>query len=392
MLVERMQRFVLPVSAANVQPQLGLTLRVDLDAPFRLFGVVIWNLGVVAGTGCEGQIAIRIQRPDGRTIQRQITASNQLFPGNQYNQATISANKAWACPIRPGVLFPAGSVIEMDLMGLNTGIANPQGSIVVFVGTNIYQQGQVWNPQYPQKWTPRPYLDNITVQNVAIPGGLPLLSQPFTAQADSDFVWQAGEYIDQSVGGGSLVFSEPDSAASIQFVGVAGTTINLDDANLGTPNQPLTITVVGTVVTMQAGTDALGGLNTSVLQAVNLFNSTPAAAALAVASQLGPGGLPVPSSGVIPGGVGSNVDQLTDLGVIVRDPSYKGYSNTYVPAALLFPFLSAQNPGWLYPEIYIPRLSQLYFDFNYLYPGFTPAASPVTITLGLKGMKVYAQG
>jgi hypothetical protein len=91
------------------------------------------------------------------------------------------------------------------------------------------------------------------------------------------------------------------------------------------------------------------------------------------------------------GGAGDAISQLTDLGVIVRDPSYKGYSNTYVPVGLLWPFLSAEAPGWLYPEIYVPRLGQLYFDFNYLYPGFVPAASPVTITLGLKGMKVYPQ-
>ena len=84
-------------------------------------------------------------------------------------------------------------------------------------------------------------------------------------------------------------------------------------------------------------------------------------------------------------------DQLVDLGVIIRDPGYKAYSNTYVPVALLFPFNSSQAPGWLYPEIYIPRLGQIYFDFNYLNPAFTTKASPFTITLALKGMKVYPQ-
>jgi hypothetical protein len=388
MLTERMQHFVLPVSAADVQPKLGLTLRVDLDAPFRLFGVAIWNLGVVAGTGAEGQIAIRIQRPDGRTIQRQITASNQLFPGNQYNQATISPNKAWVCPIRPGVLFPAGSVIEMDLMGLNTGIADPTGSIVVFVGTNIYQKGNVWAPEYPQKWTARTYLDNLTVRNVPVPGGLPVLSQPFTAQADSDFVWQAGEYTDFAAGG-SIEFSA-EADGTIKFVATtAGASITLSDTNIGTPNQALAVTVVGTAITVQVATDAGGNEISTVAQAVALINSTPAAAALVTASSVVPGLLPVPSFGVVP--AGTAICQLVDLGVIVRDPSYKGYSNTYVPVALLFPFLSAQNPGWLFPEIYVPRLTQLYFDFNYLYSGFTPAASPVTITLGLKGMKVYPQ-
>jgi len=259
MLVERMQHFVLPVSAVNAQPLIGLKLQVDLDAPFRLFGVAVWNLGVPQFTGAEGQIALRFERPDGRLIQRQLAASNQLFPGNQYNQESISPNKAYVSPIRPGVLYPAGSVIEIDVQGLPTGIVNPSRSIIVFVGTNIYQQGTVWSPGYPKKpWTARPYLDNLTVTG----SGFPIRNVPFTAQADSDFVWQCGEYTDLSSGGA--------------------------------------------------------------------------------------------------------IDQFIDLGIMIRDPGYKAYSNDYVPAALLFPFLNAQAPGWLYPEIYVPRLTQLYFDFNLL--------------------------
>lgn len=388
MLVERMQHFVTPI-AINPTPTLGLRLQVDLDAPFRLYGVVLWNLGVVQGTGTEGQIAIRFARPDGRVIQRQLISSNLVAPGNQYNALSPSPNKALVAPIHGGVLYPAGSVIEIDVLGLNTGISDPSGVIVVFCGCNIYQQGQVWAPQYPPKWTARPYLDNLTVQNVAVPGGLPSLNNPFTAQADSDFVWQAGEYTDVAIGAGSVTLAN-EGTGSIEFTGISGVTINLDDANLGTPNQALTVVVVGTVITIESGTDGVGNLSTTVADAVALVNSTPPAAALVTASQIQAGQLAPIASGVIPG-TGMAIDQLVDLGVIVRDPSYKGYSNSYVPIGLLFPFLSAEAPGWLYPEIYIPRLSQLYFDFAYLYPGFTPAASPVTITLGLKGMKVYPQ-
>lgn len=172
MLVERMQHFVLNVSAADVQPQLGLTVQVDLDASFRLYGVCVWNLGVPQGDGAEGQIAIRFQRPDGRQIQRQITASNLLFPGNQYNQQTLVPNKAYVCPIYPSVLYAAGSVINIDIKGLATGIATPTGAVVIFAGTNIYQQGQVWAPQYPAKWKARPYLDFLQVQGIQ-GGGTP---------------------------------------------------------------------------------------------------------------------------------------------------------------------------------------------------------------------------
>ena len=291
MLVERMQHFVLPVSAANVQPQLGLTVRVDLDAPFRLFGVVIWNLGVVAGTGCEGQIAIRIQRPDGRTIQRQITASNQLFPGNQYNQTGISPNKAWACPIHPGVLFPAGSVIELDVMGLPTGIDAPQGSIVVFVGTNIYQQGNVWSPAYPKKWTARTYLDNLTVQNIPFPGGLPVLSQPFTAQADSDFVWQAGLYTDGSPGSttATLLYTVPESGGLLFTAvtpGAAGNAITIQFVVAG-DNTPFSIVVTGNAILVNCATDGFGVVTTTWLDAQTAMNADADVTALVGVSEGG---------------------------------------------------------------------------------------------------------
>ncbi len=386
-LVERMQHFVINVSAANAQPVLGLSQQVDLDASFRLMGIVVWNLGVAVDKGAEGQIAIRLYRPNGQQIQRQLTSSNLIAPGNQYNQSSLlSPNKALVAPIRPGVLYPAGSVINVDVWGLDTGIVSPKGSVIVLVGTNIYQEGNVWNPQYPPKWKARPYLDNLTLQNVAVPGGLPSLSNPFTAQADSDFVWQAGLYTDES--GGSLALGSIEAPGVIGFVGTPGVTINLADDNFGIPNQPLTVTVIGTTITVEAATDSIGSLITTVAQGVAAINATPAAATLVTAYQIQAGQLPPIASGVISV---PTIMQLIDLGVIVRDPSYKAYSNGYVPAALLFAFLSAQAPGWLYPEIYIPRLGQIYFDFNYLYSGFTPASSPITITLGLKGMKVYPQ-
>ena len=51
-----------------------------------------------------------------------------------------------------------------------------------------------------------------------------------------------------------------------------------------------------------------------------------------------------------------------------------------------------RRPAFLFPELYIPKNQQLYFDFNYLYPGFVPAANPVgNIVLGFQGMKVYPQ-
>ena len=401
-LIERMQHLAFPLNTANLNPVEGLTVKVDLDTPFLLRGVVIWNLNVPAGQGVDGQIAIRFAKPNGTLVQRQLTSSNLVAPGNQYNSSGLAPNKALAAPIRPGVLYPAGSVISMDVQGLPAGIAVPTGAIIVFIGTNLYREGQIWAPGYPAKWDALPYLDNLTVQSVPVPGGFPLLSIPFTAQADSDFVFQAGVYTDSSLSGSpSSLLVANDAFEELFFrltavtPGVGGNAISFEVIDTGVPNTAFNLSIVGPTITVTASIDSFG--TTMLLETLiaNLQASPPFNALVTIGPPIGGllssvGGFP---KAFLFGGTGAGpaaVDQLVDLGVIIRDPAYKAYSNDYIPVALLFPFLGAQNPGWLYPEIYVPRLSQLYFDFNYLYPGFTPA-SPITITLGLKGMKVYPQ-
>ena len=270
-----------------------IPLVTDSDAPFRLMGVVVWNLNVENGQGFDGQVSIRFNRPDGRLIQKLLTSSNLLYPGNRYNVTPPQPNKALCSPINPNVVYPPHSTITIDLTGLPTTATNPPtpSFIVIFVGVKLFQPGEVWAPGYPAKWRALSYLDNLTVSPFNNANGA-LINQYFTPQQnDCDFVWQGGAYTDYPVG-------------------------------LTTP-----------------------------------------------------------------------LCQLVDLGVIVRDKALKGYSNGYVPAALLFPFLGAEMPGWTYPEIYIPKQEQISFDFNYLYPGFVPGTSPtaLTVVLGLKGMKVYPQ-
>lgn len=268
-------------------PTQGLQLRLDQDAPFRLFGVMVWNLGVSQDQGFDGQVSLRFTHADGRYVQRNLTSSNLLFPGNQYSNGGQFPNKGWMAPIHPNILYPPNSTITVDIEGLPTGATAPPGFVIVFIGTKLFEQGAIWAPQYPAKWRGLSYLENLTVPSIDVTTGVPLLNQLFTAQQDADFVWQAGAYTDFPVGA----------------------------------NTPLC--------------------------------------------------------------------QLQDLGVIVRDFTNKPYSNNYIPVGLLFPFMGCENPGFLYPEIYVPKRQQLLFDFNYLYAGFTPAVNPVQVVLGLKGMKVY---
>lgn len=221
----------------------------------------------------------------------------------------------------------------------------------------------------------------------------PILSLPFTAQADSDFVWQAGVYTDTAGSANEpVLFATEAGALSVTALPNAPGGITIAFVVAG-DNTPFSVVVVGTVITVNLQTDSGGNSNQNTGTIVDQVNASAASTLvelLNVNNPLAP--FSAFAATPIPSGNSFAIDQLIDMGVIVRDPSYKGYSNDYVPVALLFPFLSAQAPGWLYPEIYIPRLGQLYFDFDYLWAGATFAASPIALTLGLKGMKVYAQG
>ncbi len=362
----------------------GLSIQLDADAPFRLYGVCLWNLGLSANflDGFDGQISLRFTRPDGRYIQKQLTSSNLLFPGNQVNLG-LTPNKAMVSPIYPNVLYPANSTIQIDIIGLPSNATMPVGSVIVFIGVKIFEDGAVWSPKYPAKWKARPYLENLTIPNLDITKG-PSLNNTFTTQRDADFVFQAGVYTDVAGGGQQVDFDTEAGGLSIQAkpgapAGITSQLVVGGAFSVVTIGEAITVTftvsqATGTIVS-GINADATAG---ALVTAVNMNNPLAPFQAFPIT--------PIPA-----GLSADSICQLVDLGVIVRDWNQKAYSNGYVPAALLFPFLTAQMPGFLYPEIYIPVNQQIYFDLAYLYPGFTPGVNPITVVLGMKGMKVYHQ-
>jgi hypothetical protein len=58
----------------------------------------------------------------------------------------------------------------------------------------------------------------------------------------------------------------------------------------------------------------------------------------------------------------SPVGAQKGLGIVIRDVYGKSYMNDFIPIELLFGFDNSQTPGMPYPEIYIPRLQQIYMD------------------------------
>lgn len=210
-LIERpqwyVQQFPNPSLVAG-SSLLGVGLRTDSDAPFRLCGIAVYTLssaGVpLAGAGNVAQ-QIRFTRPDGTWFQRDILSAQQINPFDQgaVNGAGGAASPffQYFSPLHPNILYPANSVIQIDQQAL---AANEDALvIVVFVGTKMFQPGAIWWPTYPASFSARPFslpgfsvqipLAQIPVRDFKVPQSSQNYANP---NSDADFVWQMGSQSD----------------------------------------------------------------------------------------------------------------------------------------------------------------------------------------------------
>lgn len=170
-------------------------------------------------------------------------------------------------------------------------------------------------------------------------------------------------------------------------IGAAGNGIEVVIANSsGTPNVVYAISVSGTTINITPATDGGGTITTQCSDVVASIASTPAAAALVVASVVVAGSTPF-GTAIISGGSGGAVGLSRGIGIKIKDWNGKYYMNDYVPLDLIFGFDNSQTPGLLYPEIYIPRQQNIFFELIALPSGASPSG---IVTLTEKGAKVYA--
>lgn len=169
-------------------------------------------------------------------------------------------------------------------------------------------------------------------------------------------------------------------------IGTAGNGIHVAIANSsGTPNVAYAISVTGTTINITPATDGGGTITTQCSDVVTSIAATPAAAALVVASVSVAGSTPF-GTALISGGTGGAVGIDRAIGVKIKDWTGKYYMNDYVPLDMIYGFDNSQTPGLLYPEIYIPRQQNLFFDLK----GLPSGAGNSIVTLTHKGEKVYA--
>lgn len=197
-LLERPQWYVAnmlnPALTANYLIE-NQELRLDSDAPFRATGVCVY---VVGNTPNTQNITLRFTRPDGSWVQKFLTSGEALNPFDQGAVAGAGGNNppfySYASPLGTNLLYPPNASILVDYLDL-TGNATV---LVVFIGTKIFEAGNVWAPTYPARYTARPYFGySLQFQT----GALPIFDFPLNINPDADFVWQAGRQTDQPAGG-----------------------------------------------------------------------------------------------------------------------------------------------------------------------------------------------
>ena len=167
-------------------------IQLDSDAPFRATGVAVY---IVGATSADSNVLLRFTRPDGSWQHRLLTSGQAVNPFNTGSPVGAASQTApyftYFTPISPNLLYPAGSSIVIDFEDLTgTNVL----ALVVFIGTKIFREGQVWSPGYPAKYRALPYF-GYSVQ--IPPTALPVYDMAFDIAPDADFVWQAGSQTDQ---------------------------------------------------------------------------------------------------------------------------------------------------------------------------------------------------
>ena len=203
-MIERPQWYVakfLNPNLINGYSQFSLALQTDSDAPFRLFGIAFYvNDSAGNPLAASGNIYVNVEftRPDGTTFyQRHQISAQSIQP---FDQQAPDGNGgpgpyySYFAPISPNQLYPPLTTVTFDFS--NVPLAATSTVLAVLCGTKIFQDGAVWSPSYPAKYTALPFDYSVQIQ---VGNSLPILNIPLTINPDADFVFQKGAQTDFGV-------------------------------------------------------------------------------------------------------------------------------------------------------------------------------------------------
>lgn len=203
-MIERPQFYVakfLNPSAIDGFSAFSLAKQTDSDAPFRLFGIAFYvfdSAGNPQGAAGNIDVLVEFTRPDGTTFfqRHQIPAQAiQPFAG----QATDGAGGETApyysyfSPVSSNQIYPPQTTVTFDFS--NVPLTATTKVLAILCGTKIFEDGAVWAPKYPAKYSALPFDYQVQIQ---IGNNLPVLNVPLTINPDADFVWQRGAQTDQA--------------------------------------------------------------------------------------------------------------------------------------------------------------------------------------------------
>jgi hypothetical protein len=117
----------------------------------------------------------------------------------QLSQLSYFGNWGLPLPVYPGIFFPAGSTMMVDLY--NDGASAITNLTLYWRGVKLFPWGQRYDYTYPAKFATLPYTYSLVQPSQANPMGtllnLPvtatLFNQVFTLQDDADFVIRSGQ-------------------------------------------------------------------------------------------------------------------------------------------------------------------------------------------------------
>ena len=197
--------------------------------------------------------------------QNNYLQSDPVYSVNVYDELKV-----------PEIKYPELGAIRFDLYNFNpSGTTAPQSAQLAFQGVRR-MKGALTRPDY--KYKEKSFIYQVTGTLTQTWPAAPVT----VSQIINDYDFDLYQVIVLAGGAATLQLTEQPYTWTAQQVGPAGDSITIQVTGVGTPNLPLAITVVGTAITIQLSTDGGGAVTATNAQVYNLWNTTPAAIALAV--------------------------------------------------------------------------------------------------------------
>jgi hypothetical protein len=164
----------------------GIELKLDSDAPFVMTGRAVRRQYSLSGSALELDLAGLKTRFTGPARDYRMSPAYIRESLQQVYYGMMGAFK----PIVPGILYPPGSVLVVDLTYTNAAY-DPIALSFYFRGFKLYPPGAVLAYTYPRRMATQAFAYPVPVVNLG--ANETRRGQIFTVKQDADFVLRGGQ-------------------------------------------------------------------------------------------------------------------------------------------------------------------------------------------------------